>query len=175
MSPALSSTMKTNIRKGGVSRLKTITISGAHANVGKTMLAETLFKGLKGWSGLKVTVMHNGKCPVGKDCGACNELDSEFSIISDKDRLNEKGKDTERFKKAGARKVLWLRAKPEGLKKGLKKAVSMFKGAKGLIIEGTSVLRYVKPNLAILVKKKNSILKTSAKEMLNKMDLVITV
>jgi hypothetical protein len=139
------------------------------------MLAERLFKRLKGWSGLKVTVMHNGICPTGKNCGACNELDSEFSIISDKDRLNEKGKDTQRFKKAGARKVLWLRAKPEGLKKGLKKAVSMFKGAKGLIIEGTSVLRYVKPDLAILVKKKNSILKPSAKEIFNKIDLIVTV
>ncbi|MDP2981444.1 MAG: hypothetical protein Q8N67_05210 [Candidatus Omnitrophota bacterium] len=158
-----------------MTRLKTITISGSHAKVGKTMLAETLFKILKGWSGLKVTVMHNGICPTGKNCGACNELDSESSIISDKDRLNEKGKDTQRFKKAGARKVLWLRAKPEGLKKGLKKVVSMFKGAKGLIIEGTSVLRYVKPDLAILVKRKNSILKPSAKEIFNKIDLIVTV
>ncbi len=158
-----------------MTRLKTITISGSHAKVGKTVLAERLFKILKGWSGLKVTLTHNGICPTGKNCGACDELDSEFSIVSDKDRLNEKGKDTQRFKKAGARKVLWLRAKPEGLKKGLKKAVSMFKGAKGLIIEGTSVLRYVKPDLAILVKKKNSILKPSAKEIVNKIDLIITV
>ncbi len=158
-----------------MTRLKTITISGSHAKVGKTVLAERLFKILKGWSGLKVTLTHNGICPTGKNCGVCDELDSEFSIVSDKDRLNEKGKDTQRFKKAGARKVLWLRAKPEGLKKGLKKAVSMFKGAKGLIIEGTSVLKYVKPDLAILVKKKNSILKPSAKEIVNKIDLIITV
>jgi len=158
-----------------MTRLKIITISGSHANVGKTMLAEKLFKRLKGWSGLKVTVMHNGICPTGKNCGVCNELDSEFSIISDKNRLNEKGKDTQRFKKSGARKVLWLRAKPNGLKKGLKKAVSMFKGAKGLIIEGTSVLKHIKPDLAILVKRGNSILKPSAKEIFNKIDLIITI
>ncbi len=158
-----------------MNNLRIITISGSHANVGKTMLAEKLFKRLKGWSGLKVTVMHNGKCPTGKNCGACNELNSGFSIISDSNRLNEKGKDTQRFKSSGAKKVLWLRAKPKGLKKGLKKAISMFKGANGLIIEGTSILKYIKPDLAILVKKKDSILKPSAKEMLNKMDLVITV
>ncbi len=160
-----------------MTRLKIITISGSHAKVGKTMLAEALFKILKGWSGLKVTVMHNGICPTGKNCGVCDELDSEFSIISDKDRLNEKGKDTQRFKKAGARKVLWLRAKPEGLKKGLKKAISLFRAAnaRGLIIEGTSILKYIKPDLAILVKKKKADLKPSAKEVLNKMDLVITV
>jgi molybdopterin-guanine dinucleotide biosynthesis protein len=158
-----------------MSRLKTITISGSHANVGKTKLAEKLFKILNGWSGLKVTVMHNGKCPTGRDCGACNELDSEFSIINNKNVLNEKGKDTQRFINAGAKKVLWLKARPHGLRKGLKKAMSMLKGAHGLIIEGTSVLKYIEPDLAILVKKKGSILKPSAKEMLNKMDLVITV
>lgn len=158
-----------------MTRLKIITISGSHANVGKTKLAEKLFKKLKGWSGLKVTVMHNGKCPTGKNCGVCNELDSEFSIISDKNRLNEKGKDTQRFKKAGARKVLWLRAKPEGLKKGFKKAFSMFEGANGLIIEGTSVLKYIKPDIAILVKKKGAILKPSAKKIFNKIDLIVTV
>ena len=162
-------------RKGEVARLRIITVSGAHSRAGKTKIAEKLLKILKGWSGLKVTVMHNGICPTGKNCGVCDKLDSEFSIISDKGRLNEKGKDTQRFRKAGARKVLWLRAKPEGLKKGLKKAVSMFKGAKGLIIEGTSILRHVKPDLAILVKKKNSILKPSAKEIFNKIDLIVTV
>ena len=158
-----------------MNKLKIITISGSHARVGKTMLAEKLLKGLNGWSGLKVTVMHDGKCPTGRDCGVCKKIDSEFSIVSDKNKLMEKGKDTERFKKAGAQEVLWLRARPEGLKKGLKKAISMFKAANGLIIEGTSVLRYVKPDLAILVKKKNSILKPSAKEVFNKIDLIITV
>lgn len=175
MSPAIPSTMITNIRKGGANKLKIITISGSHSKVGKTMLAEKLFKRLRGWSGLKVTVAHDGSCPAGRNCGVCGKLDSEFSIVSDRTRLNEKGKDTERFKKAGARKVLWLRARPEGLEKGLKKAVSMFKGAKGLIIEGTSVLRYVKPDLAILVKRKGSVLKPSAKEAFNKIDLIVTV
>ena len=158
-----------------MSKLKIITISGAHSNVGKTMLAERLFKRLKGWSGLKVTPIHNGKCPTGKKCGACSETDSEFSIVSDNDKLMENGKDTQRLKSSGARKVLWLRAKPEGLKKGLKKVIPMFKGSKGLIIEGTSVLRHIKPDLAILVKNKGSILKPSAKEVFNKIDLIITV
>jgi molybdopterin-guanine dinucleotide biosynthesis protein len=119
--------------------------------------------------------MHNGKCPIGRDCGVCDKLDSEFSIVSDKNKLMEKGKDTWRFKRAGAKKVLWLRARPEGLKKGLKKAISMFKAANGLIIEGTSILKYIKPDLAILVKNKESIMKPSAKEVFNKIDLIVTV
>ncbi len=158
-----------------MNKLKIITISGSHANVGKTMLAEKLFKRLKAWSGLKVTVIHNGKCPTGKECMACSKLDSEFSIISDDGILSEKGKDTQRFKESGAKEVLWLRAKPHGLKKGINKAISMFKAANGLIIEGTSILKYIKPDLAMLVKRKNSILKPSAKEVFNKIDLIIIV
>ena len=175
MSPALSSTMTTNIRKSGMNRLKIITVSGAHSGVGKTKVAEKLLQIFKAWSALKVSVLRNGDCPTGRNCGICNEIDSEFSIVSSNDKLMERGKDTQRLKKAGAMKVLWLRAKPQGLKKGLKKVISMFKGSEGLIIEGTSVLKYIKPDLAILVKNKNSILKPSAKKVLNKIDLIITV
>lgn len=155
--------------------MKIITVSGAHSGVGKTLVAERLLKNLNGWSALKVTVSHNEACPVNRDCGACDSIDSKFSIVADSSRLNKEGKDTARFKKAGARRVAWLRAKPEGLKEGLREAIAKFKGQKGLIIEGTSVLKYIKPDLAILVKRKDSVLKSSAKDIFNKVDLVFTV
>ena len=160
--------------------IPTITVSGAHSDVGKTAVVERLLQELKGWSCLKVTLLHNGSCPTGRNCGACDKMSSIFSIVSDRKITEEQGKDTWRFKKAGAKKVLWLRAKPAGLKQGLKKAISMFsaeggKGAQGLIIEGTSVLKYLKPDLAILVRKENSVLKPSAQEVLKKIDLVFTM
>ena len=160
--------------------LATIIVSGAHSGAGKTLVVERLLKIFKGWSALKVTLSHNGLCPTGRDCGICEKLTSHFSIISDKKIIKTQGKDTWRLKKAGAQKVLWLRAKPAGLKQGLKKAISMFfaeggKGAQGLIIEGTSVLKYLKPDLAILVRKENSVLKPSAQEVLKKIDLVLTM
>lgn len=153
--------------------MKIITISGSRSGVGKTKVAERLLKGLKGWSALKVTVLHQGLCPRGKNCGACNDLSSAFSIISNKDVIEQKGKDTQRLKSAGAKKVLWLKAHPAGLKQGLKKALSKFKRSKGLIIEGTSILKYLKPDLAILVDDKTLPWKNSAKEILNKVDLVL--
>src|SRR3989338_7381079 len=100
-------------------RAKIITVSGAHSGVGKTRIVERLLGNLNGWSALKVTVSHNGSCPVNRDCGACDRIDSKFSLVTDIDKLNEKGKDTARFKKAGAKKVVWLQARPEGLKEGL--------------------------------------------------------
>jgi len=155
-----------------------ITVSGAHSGVGKTKVVEILLGALKGWGALKVTVTHRGReCPVHKenDCHTCDELKGDFSIIDNKKIIEIKGKDTARFKQAGARKVLWLKSKPEALKAGLKKAISFFKKAKGLIIESNSALKYIKPDLALFVKNKNSLLKPSAREIINKIDLVVTL
>ena len=154
---------------------KIITISGAHSGVGKPRVAATLLRKLKGWSALKVILSHNGPCPKGKPCGACDDLNSKFSIIENKDVVETKGKDTGRLKAAGAEKVLWLKATPEGLREGLKKAMARFNGAKGIIVEGTSVLKWLKPDLAIFVRGKESALKPSAKEAIKKADLILTV
>ncbi|MDP3731832.1 MAG: hypothetical protein Q8R31_02205 [Candidatus Omnitrophota bacterium] len=155
--------------------MKVITISGAHSNIGKTTVVERLLGIFKGWSCLKVTTLHNGLCPTGRDCGACDKLSSRFSIVSDKEIIEKPNKDTWRFKKAGAKDVLWLRAKPEGLRQGLKQALFKMRSARGIIIEGTSILKYLKPDLAIFVKRDNSLLKDSAKEILKKVDLILTL
>lgn len=151
-----------------------ITISGAHSGSGKTTLIEDLLRSLKGWSALKVTLTHRkGACPVHKRCHTCDELDSGFSIVRDKKIIQAKGKDTFRFHQAGAKKVLWLRSSPEALEPGIKQALSLFKKAKGLIIETNSALRYLKPDLAIMVKRKDSVLKPSAREILERIDLTL--
>ena len=158
--------------------MRIITVSGAHSNVGKTRVAEMLLKELKGWSGLKVTVLHNGPCPTARDCGACDEMTSKFSIVSDRNIIEEKGKDTERLKAQGAKEVLWLKAKPEGLREGLKKAIAKFSakggGPRGIIIESNSALKYLKPDLAIFVKGHRRE-KNSAQRAFKKADLIITL
>lgn len=154
--------------------MRIITVSGAQSGVGKTKVAEMLLKKLKGWSAIKVTVSHHGNsCPIERDCGACDELHSGFAIVSDRKIIEQEGKDTQRLKEAGAKKVLWLKAHPQGLKQGLKKTLSMLKKARGIIIEGNSILKYLKPDLAIFVKRGNSVFKPSAKEIFNKVDLVM--
>lgn len=171
--------MKNKIRDGSPLKLRTvpvITVSGAHSGVGKTKAAEMLLKRLKGWSALKVTVSHRGRvCPTYRDCGACDELYSDFAIVSDRKTIEQEGKDTQRLRKAGAQKVLWLKAKPQGLATGIKSALSRFKKYQGVLIEGNSPLKYLRPDLAVFVKRKNSIFKPSAKEIYKKVDLVITL
>ncbi len=144
--------------------------------MGKTSIVEALLRILKGWSALKVTVTHpKGKCPVRKGCHSCDELKADFAVITEKKIIEARGKDTARFKAAGAKKVLWLKAQPEALGAGLQKAISLFQKPQKLIIESNSALTYLKPDLAIFVKNKDSILKSSAKRILNKIDLVITL
>lgn len=134
--------------------MKAIVISGEKSGVGKTFLAQRLLRSLEGWSALKVTVSKGSGCPNGRNCGVCGEIKKPFYIIKDKAIINQSGKDTARLKEAGAKEVIWLKAKPEGLKDGLKKAFSEFSGCKGIIIEGNSVLNFFKPDLNIHVNSK---------------------
>jgi molybdopterin-guanine dinucleotide biosynthesis protein len=148
--------------------MQIITVSGTHSGIGKTLLIEKLLKQLKGWSCLKVTVMHKGtSCPIGRNCGACDNMDSKFCIVTDKKILSQEDKDTYRYKKAGAKKVLWLKAQTkDGLKEGLKKAIAMFDKSKGLIIEGTSILKYLDPDVSVLLVRNDLPWKESAKEII---------
>lgn len=136
--------------------MKTIVISGGKSGVGKTYLAQRLLGSLEGWSALKVTVNKDGGCPNGKNCGVCGEIKKSFYIIKDKNIINQTGKDTARLKEAGAKEVIWLKARPEGLRGGLKKAFSEFSGCSGIVIEGTSVLKFFKPDLNIHVNSKGN-------------------
>lgn len=156
--------------------MRIITVSGSKSGVGKTRVVEILLRALKGWSALKITVAHReGECPVRKGCHTCDELDSGFSIVRNKRIIEAYGKDTARFKQAGAKNVLWLRSSPQALEKGIQDALSLFRRAKGLIIESNSALKYIKPDLALFVKNKNSLLKPSAREIINKIDLTVTL
>ncbi len=159
--------------------MKTIVIAGAHSNVGKTTMAERLLKKLPGWSALKVTVSHQGrgpkkeKCPRNKGCRACTSFKGDFDIVTDKRIINRKGKDTARLKRAGAKKVVWLRSTLKGLKAGLKMSIRELRDSEGLVIEGNSVLEHLKPDITIFIKGRRHRLKRSAKAVQKKADIII--
>ena len=131
--------------------MKIITVSGAHSGIGKTTIAEHILSQLRNWSALKVTVIKDGPCPRKISCGVCEQQNAPFSIVSEARIINQKGKDTQRMKSAGAKKVLWLKAKPSGLKQGLRKALARFNSCEGVVIEGSSVLKYLKPDWGIFI------------------------
>ena len=136
------------IRKNGT---KIIVVSGSGSRVGKTYIAEQLLRSLKNWSALKVTVSKEDGCPHKRSCGVCLGIQKPFYIIKGKDIINQLGKDTFRLKEAGAKEVIWLKAKPEGLREGLVNAFSEFLDCSWIVIEGTSVLKFIHPDLNIYV------------------------
>ena len=87
-----------------------------------------------------------------------------FGSVEVKRIIEKKGTDTARLRKAGAKKVIWLKATLKGLKEGLKRSFLELKDSKGLVIEGTSVLRYLKPDLAIYIDDGKTRLRPAAKE-----------
>ncbi|MFH1752556.1 MAG: hypothetical protein ABH875_00075 [Candidatus Omnitrophota bacterium] len=161
--------------------MRTIVVTGSYSNVGKTLMAEWLLKQLPGWSALKVTVRHNReggrryKCPRNKGCSACTDFKGDFDVVTDRKIIDQKGKDTARLKKAGAKRVAWLRSTSKGLKRGLKKAFLELKDSEGLVIEGASVLKYLKPDIAIYMKGRAHPLKRSAEAAQKKADIVINL
>ncbi len=156
--------------------MKTIVISGSRSDIGKTSLAEEMISGMRNWSALKVTRVRTGsRCPRDKDCAVCSELNSDFDIITDEKIINKKDTDTARMKKAGAKKVIWLQANLNGLRQGLKKALYYLRASEGVVIEGTSVLKYIKPDLAIYLKDGAARVKPGAKQAEKKADIIIDV
>ena len=162
--------------KDGVrNRVKTIVVSGAHSNIGKTTLAADMLRSLPNWAALKVTVKKESSCPRNSDCGVCDGFKGDFDIVTERKTINQKGTDTARLKEAGAKKVIWLKSTFNGLKTGLEKALALLKGSKGVVIEGTSVLKYIKPDFTIFLDDKKAILRTTAKQARKKADIVINV
>ena len=155
--------------------MKIITISGAHKGVGKTALACRILKSLKGFGAIKTTVSKEN-----------------VSVTSKEEAIEVPGKDTALLKEAGAEKVVLVSSPRKDLGWALKVALRMVSGCKGVIIEGTGVLDYIKPDVAILIKDapdfigepcfftsfknkaKGKRIKESAKRALKKVDLVIS-
>jgi len=123
-----------------------IILAGPSANCGKTELACRIIARLPDAQALKITRFHReAHCPVhgindqGEDnCDGCAPAPAGFELIDDPAVLNMPGKDTERLSRAGAAKVLWLRAAPHVFKYALGAATKHFDAAKPLVLEGNS-------------------------------------
>lgn len=146
--------------------VKIITISGTHKGVGKTALACEILKILKGFGAIKTTVSKEN-----------------ISVTANEEAIKTPGKDTALLMKAGAEKVILVSSPRKDLGWALKIALGMVSGCRGVIIEGTSVLDYIKSDVAILIKGRESSrtgrrellpMKESAKKALRKVDLIIS-
>lgn len=128
-----------------------ITVAGFSSNVGKTTLVCELLRRSQGWEAIKISRGHYRSC--GKDPAACcvsPMLGERPTIFSGKAETCVPGKDTGRYWQAGASNVHWLICTNDQLKEGATEALSRVR-SKGVIIEGTSVLKHLPTDYSVMV------------------------
>ncbi|MCH2693109.1 MAG: hypothetical protein MK025_00150 [Acidobacteriia bacterium] len=106
------------------------------------------------FSAAKFTTIHSeGQfCPVGNTGCPCHQLEGDFLLCEDLTVLGQSETDTGKMVQAGAQKVLWGVARPEGypaLVKQLKNVV--LNQSVNLLTEGNSVLKHLRPDLLLFV------------------------
>lgn len=147
----------------------TVAISGFSSDAGKTTLLCELLRAFPGWEAIKITRGHYRSC--GKDPHACcvSHLLSEEPVIrSGRKETYTPGKDTGRYWDAGASNVHWLIVTDAQVEQGIKRALSRVR-AEGVFIEGTSFLKYMDVDFALMAARSvGGKLKPSARRVLAK-------
>jgi molybdopterin-guanine dinucleotide biosynthesis protein len=127
-----------------------VAISGFSSDAGKTTLLCALLRAFPGWEAIKITRGHYRSC--GKDPRACcvsHLLSDEPVIRSGREETYTPGKDTGRYWDAGASNVHWLIVTDNQVEQGIKRALNRVQ-AKGVFIEGTSFLKYMDVDFALM-------------------------
>jgi molybdopterin-guanine dinucleotide biosynthesis protein len=128
----------------------TVAISGFSSDAGKTTLLCELLRAFPGWEAIKITRGHYRSC--GKDPHACcvsHLLSNEPVIRSGRKETYTPGKDTGRYWDAGASNVHWLIVTDGQVEQGIKRALDGVQ-AEGVFIEGTSFLKYMDVDFALM-------------------------
>ena len=147
----------------------TVAISGFSSDAGKTSLLCELLRAFPGWEAIKITRGHYRSC--GKDPQACcvSHLLSEEPVIrSGRKETYTPGKDTGRYWDAGAANVHWLIVTDGQVEQGIKRALNRVRAA-GVFIEGTSFLKYMDVDFALMAARpEGGKMKPSARRALAK-------
>lgn len=156
-----------------------ILIGATWRNSGKTELALRLIsyflKKKQALTALKVTSVDPEEkgCPRGgKGCGVCTSFKGAYLLTEEhSDRLD---KDTSRLKKAGARRVFWLRVKKNKLKEGILEFLKNVPPDELIICESNSLRLAAQPGLFLLTNPAgNKKVKSSCKAVAEYADRIL--
>lgn len=129
-----------------------IVVVGGHTrNIGKTSVVAGLIAALPqyNWTAFKVTQFGHGICSAhGEPCHC--ETDAHTVAISE-EHDPASGTDTARFLKAGAKRVFWVRTRQGQLAEAMPRIRKELASAENAIIESNSILRFIKPDLYLVV------------------------
>src|SRR5207245_751544 len=122
-----------------------VVIGGHSRSVGKTSVVAGLISALPEfeWTAAKITQYGNGICSANGEACDCALGDHSWAITEERDRTGES--DTSRFLVAGAARVFWVRTDQGRLAEAMPTLRKRLEGARNVIIESNSVLKFLRP------------------------------
>jgi hypothetical protein len=151
-----------------------VVVGGHSRNVGKTSVVAGLISALPefNWTAAKITQYGHGICSANGGVCDCATGDHSWAITEERDRSGES--DTSRFFVAGAARVFWVRTEQGRLAEAMPALRKHLEGARNVILESNSVLKFLRPDLYLSVlDPETEDFKTSAREFLDRADAVI--
>lgn len=153
-----------------------VIVGGPHSGVGKTFAAEIALRALagRGYGAIKLTVADGerdpehdhgssalsvanaaGICGRGMSCGVCETVSAKvpYRLIIADGAIHKRGTDTWRLAQAGAVAVAWIISLRDAAPAAVEAAMSYLasKGARGVVIEGTTALEWIDPRVSVMV------------------------
>jgi molybdopterin-guanine dinucleotide biosynthesis protein len=151
-----------------------VVIGGHSRNVGKTSVVAGLIAALRefDWTAVKITQHGHGICSANGEACDCATADHSWAISEERDRSGES--DTSRFLVAGAVQVFWARTEQGRLAEAMPALRKRLQGARNVIMESNSVLKFLRPDLYLTVLDPSTAdFKNSAREFLDRASAVI--
>lgn len=151
-----------------------LVIGGHSRSVGKTSVVAGLISALPEfeWTAAKITQYGHGICSANGEACDCATGDHSWAISEERDRHGDS--DTSRFLQAGAKRVFWVRTEQGRLAEAMPTFRQRIEGAKNVILESNSILKFLRPDLYLTVLDPSTAdFKTSAREFLDRADAVI--
>lgn len=151
-----------------------VVIGGHSRSVGKTSVVAGLISALPqfDWTAVKITQYGHGICSANGEACDCATGDHSWAISEEHDRSGES--DTSRFLVAGASRVFWVRSEQGRLAEAMPTLRARLDGARQVIIESNSVVRFLRPDLYLtILDPATADFKTSAREFLDRADAVV--
>jgi molybdopterin-guanine dinucleotide biosynthesis protein A len=156
-----------------------IMIGSTGRNVGKTEFACELIRRhipRIQVTAVKITTIRDGDqvCPHGgQGCGACASLGGRYALTEERDPTL--AKDTARMLRAGAQRVLWLRAREEHLAEGVAALLEAIPAGGAVICETNAARGVLEPGLFFVFQPQGEHpVKASARAWLPLADRVVT-
>jgi hypothetical protein len=151
-----------------------VVIGGHSRSVGKTSVVAGLILALREfeWTAAKITQYGHGICSANGEACDCATGDHSWAITEERDRAGDS--DTSRFLIAGASRVFWVRTEQGRLAEAMPALRNRLEGARNVIIESNSVLKFLRPDLYLtILDPATADFKKSAQEFLDRADAII--